>query len=1097
MNKCFIWILLTSLCVLLFPFALSAQQYDPALYQELHWRLIGPFRGGRTVAISGVPGQPNVFYMAPNNGGVWKTTDFGRTWNPIFDQPDNDRPNNDRPKNGQPSGSIGALAVAPSNPNTIYVGSGEGLRRPDLSVGDGMYKSTDGGRTWQHLGQRDGALRDAQQIASIIVDPKDPNRLFVAVQGHPYGPNAERGIFRSLDGGQTFQKVLYKDENVGGMDLVFDPRNSQVIFGSMWASRRPPWTTGGAYNGPGSGLYKSTDGGNTWRQLTKGLPGEAEGIGRIGPAISPPDPDRMYAWVNAKNGSGIYRSDDAGETWQQVNNEERMWGRGDDFGCVRVDPGNKDVIYVANTSTYKSTDAGKNFTAIKGAPGGDDYHTIWINPENPDIIALAVDQGATISVNGGQTWSSWYNQPTAQFYHVITDNEFPYWVYGGQQESGSVGTASRSDFGEITFRDWTTIGVEEYGYVAPDPLHPNLIYGGKVTVFDRNTAQTRDVSPVVLRTGQYRFNRTAPLIFSAADPRVLYLGSNVLFVTRDGGNSWQIISPDLTREDPGSPETLGPFVEADPAKGKHRGVIYSIAPSPKDANLIWAGTDDGVIQLTQDAGKHWQNVTPKELTPWSKLAQIDASHFDTPTAYAAVNRFRLDDLHPYIYRTHDSGQTWQKIVTGLPDNEPVNTVREDPERKGLLFAGTERTVYVSWDDGGHWQSLKLNLPPTSIRDLVVHHDDVVVGTHGRSFWILDNITPLRQFNPEITNAPAHLFAPQLTYRVRRDNNPDTPLPPEEPAGQNPPDGAMIDYWLEAAIPAPVTLEIVGTSSGKIVRHFSSADKPEPVNPKELNVPLYWVRPPRTLSAAPGMHRFLWDLTYPAPDALDHEYPISAIYHDTPRYPLGAAVLPGQYKVVLSVGGKSYTQTLPVKMDPRVKTSTEDLRRHFDLDQKIAEAVHKDYEALKQVRSLRAQLKALEQPSDESQRTKFMLPSLASELDKKAATIEGKEAGFGARYLSTPEGRSLSRLNSGLGTLLNALDTADAAPTTQQLAMFGELEKALQEQLSAWTQLKSKDIPELNDELKKAGLPPIDPEKPAAAAEDSSRTTTQDRDQNEE
>ncbi len=524
------------------------------------------------------------------------------------------------------------------------------------------------------------------------------------------------------------------------MDLVFDPRNSQVVFASMWSSRRPPWTTGGGYNGPSSGVYKSSDGGNSWSQLTKGLPGEAEGIGRIGPTVAPSDPNRMYAWVNAKKGSGIYRSDDAGESWQRVNDEERIWGRGDDFGCVRVDPRNKDVIYVANTSTYKSTDAGKDFTAIKGAPGGDDYHTIWINPENPDIIALAVDQGATISVNGGQTWSSWYNQPTAQFYHVITDNQFPYWVYGGQQESGSIGTASRSDFGEITFRDWTTVGVEEYGYVAPDPLHPNLIYGGKATVFDRNTGQTRDVSPEVLRTGQYRFNRTAPLIFSPADPHVLYLGSNVLFATRDGGNSWQILSPDLTREDPGIPATLGPFVADDPAKGKHRGVIYSLAPSPKDANLIWAGTDDGLIQVTRDGGKTWQNVTPPELTPWSKLAQMDASHFDTSTAYAAVNRFRLDDLHPYIYRTHDGGKSWQKIVSGLPDDEPVNTVREDPERKGLLFAGTERSVYVSWDDGDHWQSLQLNLPSTSIRDLVIHHDDVVVGTHGRSFWILDNIT---------------------------------------------------------------------------------------------------------------------------------------------------------------------------------------------------------------------------------------------------------------------------------------------------------------------------------------------------------------------
>ncbi len=1075
MIKRYLWILLTSLFLVPFPPTLSAQQYDRSMYQELRWRMIGPFRGGRTVAISGIPGQQNVFYMAPNNGGVWKTTDFGRTWNPIFDD--------------QPTQSIGALAVAPSNPNTIYVGSGEGLRRPDLSVGDGMYKSTDAGKTWQHLG-----LRDAQQIASIIVDPKDPNRLFVAAQGHPYGPNSERGLFRSLDGGQTFQKVFYKDENVGGMDLVFDPRNSQVIFASMWSSRRPPWTTGGGYSGPGSGLYKSTDGGNTWQQLTKGLPGAAEGIGRIGPTVSPSDPDRLYAWVNATKGSGIYRSDDAGESWQQINNEERIYGRGDDFGCVRVDPKNKDVIYVANTSTYRSTDAGKNFTAIKGAPGGDDYHTIWINPENPDIIAIAVDQGATISVNGGQTWSSWYNQPTAQFYHVITDNEFPYWVYGGQQESGSVGTASRSDFGEITFRDWTTLGVEEYGYVAPDPLHPNLIYGGKATVFDRNTGQTREVSPVVLRTGQYRFNRTAPLIFSAADPHVLYLGSNVLFSTRDGGNSWQIVSPDLTREDPGVPATLGPFVESDPAKGKHRGVIYSVAPSPKDANLIWAGTDDGVIQVTHDGGKNWQNVTPPELTPWSKLAQLDASHFDTASAYAAVNRFRLDDLHPYIYRTHDGGTTWQKIIIGLPDNEPVNTVREDPERKGLLFAGTERSVYVSWDDGDHWQSLKMNLPPTSIRDLVVHNDDIVVGTHGRSFWIMDNITPLRQFASDVANDSAHLYAPQLTYRVRRNNNPDTPLPPEEAAGQNPPDGAMIDYSLKSG-GALVTLEIKD-SAGNVIRHFSSADKTEPVDAKKLNVPTYWVRPSRVLSASPGMHRFIWNLHYPEPDVLEHEYPISAIYHDTPRYPLGATVLPGNYSVILTINGEKYTQRLTIRMDPRVKTSPEDLRRQFDLDQKIAGALHKDYEALQQVRSLRTQLKSLlvARQADVKGANLVSVTKSAADLEAKAAAIEGEE---GARYLSTPEGRTLVRLNGGLNTLVSGLDTADAAPTAQQSAVFVELDKALEEQLSKWTELKSKDVPEINQQLKKAGLPPLDLQKPVAGAEDEAQTTSQDRDRNEE
>jgi photosystem II stability/assembly factor-like uncharacterized protein len=1046
---------------------LSAQHFDPALYQELHWRMIGPFRAGRTVAISGVPGQPNIFYMAPNNGGVWKTTDYGRTWNPIFDD--------------QPTGSIGSLAVAPSNPDILYVGSGEGLRRPDLSVGDGIYKSTDAGRTWQHFG-----LRDAQQIGTIIIDPKDPNRLFVSALGHPYGPNAERGVYRSLDGGKTFQKVLYKDEDTGAIDLVFDPRNSQVIFADMWASRRPPWTTGGGYSGKGSGLHKSTDGGDHWRLITKGLPSEADGLGRIGLAVSLSDSDRMYANVDARKNGGVYRSDDAGETWQLVNTESRVWGRADDFAMVKADPRNKDVVYAANTSTYKSTDAGKTFTAIKGAPGGDDYHNIWINPDNPDIIALAVDQGATISVNGGKTWSSWYNQPTAQFYHVITDNQFPYWVYGGQQESGSVGTASRSDFGSITFRDWTTVGVEEYGYVAPDPLHPNLIYGGKATVFDRNTGQTRDMSPVVLRTGKYRFNRTAPIMFSPVDPRILYLGSNVLFMTRDGGNSWQEISPDLTREDPGVPPTLGQFVEADPAKGKHRGVIYSLAPSPKDVNLIWAGTDDGLIHVTRDGGKSWENVTPPELIPWSKVAQLDASHYDTESAYAAENRFRLDDLHTYIYRTHDGGKSWQKIVNGLPD-DPVNTVREDPERKGLLFAGTERSVYVSFDDGDHWQSLKQNLPPTSIRDLVVHNDDIVVGTHGRSFWILDDITPLRQLNADSTKVPAFVFKLQLTYRVRRNNNTDTPLPPEEPAGQNPPDGAMIDYCLRESETAPVTLEILG-ASGNLIRRFSSADKPEVVNDKDFNVPMYWVRPPRTLSTAPGMHRFMWDLTYPPPDVLSRDYPISAIQHDTPLYPLGAALLPGKYTVKLTADGKTYSQPLEIRMDPRVKTSPEDLKRLFDLDRKIADALHRDFEAIQQVRGLRRQLKSLTDKKLSPEITQMI-----ADLESKGAALEGDEGGYGTRFLSVPEGRSLARLNTGFSSVLSALDSADAPPTTQQVAVVGELEKALAEQLAAWEQLKLKDVAALNAQLKQAGLPAIDITKSAAASSDSVQTTSQDRD----
>ena len=1022
-----------------------AQTLSPDLYQGMRWRMIGPFRGGRTVAISGVPGTPNVFYMAPNNGGVWKTTDSGLTWNPIFDD--------------QPTGSVGALAIAPSNPDVIYVGSGEGLRRPDLSVGDGVYKSTDGGRTWLHLG-----LRDAQQIGAIVVDPHDPNRVFVAAVGHPYGPNSERGVFRSTDGGMTWQKILYKDENIGAIDLAFDSTNAQTIYAVLWASRRPPWTTGGSYGAPGSGLFKSADGGTTWEQLTKGLPSGAD-LGRIGIAIAPSDPKRMYALVQSEKAGGVYKSNDAGESWQRVNSENRVYGRGDDFACVRVHPKDRDTIFIANTSTYKSNDAGHSFTAIKGAPGGDDYHTVWVNPEDPQIIALASDQGVTITVNSGATWSSWYNQPTAQFYHVITDNQFPYWVYGGQQESGSAGTVSRSDVGEITFRDWYPVGVEEYGYVAPDPLDPNMIYGGKATRFDRVTRQTKDISPVALRTGKYRFNRTAPIIFSYVDPHTLYLGSNVLFATKDGGNSWQIISPDLTRADPGVPSSLGSFLDADPAKGKHRGVIYSIAPSPQDGNLIWVGTDDGLIQVTHDGGKTWQNVTPPDLTPWSKIAQLDASHFDTQTVYGAVNRFRLDDLRPHIYRTHDGGKTWQHTVNGIGENEPVNAVREDPERKGLLYAATEKTVYVSFDDGEHWQTLRLNLPVTSIRDLVVHGDDLVIGTHGRSFWILDNVTPLRQLTLEVANARSHLFAPQLTYRMRRNNNTDTPLPPEIPAGQNPPDGAMFDYWIKDRA-HKVVLE-VSDSDGKLIRKFASDDQPEPIDEKELNVPPFWIRPERMLSAEPGMHRFVWDMHYPPPDSLEHDYPISATYRDTPRYPLGPRILPGAYTVKLTMDGDTRVQSLTVKMDPRVKASPADLQAQFALETKIVDAMHRTFVALTQVRNLRASLQNLEQSGGAK------APASARQLDKKCSEMEGSEGGFGASFLSTPAGRSLVRLNAGLNTLLGAVDSADAAPTTQAASTFEEVNKALDEQLVRWDEILKKDLPALNTDLKNAGLRPVD------------------------
>ena len=1025
----------------------TSPQFPLNLYANLEWRCIGPFRGGRTVAATGVPNNPNLFYIGVNNGGVWKTTDAGRTWFPIFDS--------------QPTGSIGALAVAPSNPNVIYVGTGEGLRRPDLSTGDGIYKSTDAGNTWQHLG-----LRDGQQVANILIDPQDPNRVFVAVLGHPYGPNSERGVFRSTDGGETWQKILYKDDDIGAADLAFDPKNPLIIYTDLWSSRRPPWTTGNPLEGHSGGLFKSTDGGETWHPLTKGLPTNAQGLGRIGFGISPSSPNRIYALVDAApEVGGLYRSDDAGESWQRVNHEQRIWGRGSDFAWVRVSPENPDIIYICNTSTYRSTDAGTSFTAIKGAPGGDDYHAVWINPENPRIILLAADQGATISVNGGETWSSWYNQPTAQFYHVITDNQFPYWVYGGQQESGSAGTASRSDWGAITFRDWHPVGTEEYGYVAPDPLHPNLIYGGKVTRFDMITGQTQDVSPVLLRTGKYRFNRTAPLIFSPAAPHTLYLGSNVLFKTTDAGHSWQVISPDLTREDPGVPPNLGNMIASDPAQGKHRGVIYSLAPSPLDANLIWAGTDDGLIWLTRDGGQNWREVSPPGLTAWSKIAQLDASHFDPNGVYAAVNRFRLDDLHPYIYRTHDGGQTWEKITTGLPDDAAVNVVREDPVRQGLLFAGTERAIYVSFNDGDSWQSLQLNLPATSMRDLVIHNDDIVVGTHGRSFWILDDITPLRQLNEQIAAASAFLFKPGIAYRVRRNVNTDTPLPPEEPAGKNPPDGAIIDYTLQSAAPAAVKLQILD-ASGKIVRAFSSTDKPEATTEelgKELNVPLYWIRPPQILSDAAGQHRFVWDLRTPPPASLRHEYPISAIVHDTPRLPVGPAVMPGVYTVKLEVAGQTFSQPLEIKMDPRITAPVDQLDQQFRLASRICDAMNSTFASLAQVRAVRSQLRDLAH-----QAPKGEIADAIRALEEKVAPFEEAAAGSGP----AAHQQTFAQLNSQFAQLLAVVDGADAAPTQTAQDTTGDLQRSLTTLQTQWDDLKAHDINTLNDQLRRANLPTI-------------------------
>jgi photosystem II stability/assembly factor-like uncharacterized protein len=871
---------------------MAQKPYEVNVSSGLRWRMIGPFRGGRVNAVSGVLGQPDTFYFGSVGGGVWKSENAGRTWTPIFDS--------------QPIASIGAIGVAPSNPNVVYVGTGEADMRSQISYGNGMYKSTDAGKTWTHLG-----LEDTRQIGRVIVDPKNADVVFVAAMGHVYGPNTERGVYRSRDGGKSWRKVLFKNENVGAIDLAFDPQDSRTIYATLWNTRRPPWSIYPPSYGPGSGIFKSTDGGDNWQQLTNGVP--TEGLGHVGLAVAPTNRSRVYAIVDAKAG-GLYRSDDGGATWSRASEDKRIWGRGWYFCKVAVDPKNANVVYVSNTSLYRSTDAGKTFTAIKGAPGGDDYHQLWIYPDDPSRMILASDQGAVVTLDGAKTWSSWYNQPTAELYHVAADNRFPYWVTGAQQDSGSVGVPSRSGLAEISMHDWKPVCAgDEAGYTAPDPLHPEILFGDVVTRCNLITGETKNVSPERMLTVPARHTWTLPLVFSKADPHALYFSDQFLFKTTNGGESWTQLGPDLTREDPGVPPNLDEATAADAPdakEGKRRGVIYTIAPSPLRAQTVWVGTDDGYIQLTNDDGKTWQNVTPPALTSWSKVVMMDASHFDVDEAYAAVDRHRLEDNEPYVYRTRDAGKTWQRITKGLPGGVYMQTVKEDPQRRGLLFAGTELGVFVSFNDGDQWQPLQLNLPPVSMRDLVIHENDLIVGTHGRGFWVLDNITPLRQINDEVLRADAYLFHPADAFNMPQGSENGTPQPRDEPLAENPPEGAIIDYHLKQNISGPVVLEILNPA-GETIRRYSSEDRSPPLNPDTLSIPAFWIRTPAPLPSTAGMHRWVWDLR-PTPPA---ERPGGGGGGGRGGAP---PVLPGIYTVKLTVAGKSYTQSLRVLMDPRIK-----------------------------------------------------------------------------------------------------------------------------------------------------------------------------------
>jgi photosystem II stability/assembly factor-like uncharacterized protein len=863
----------------------QSPQIDPSLFSDLKWRHVGPFRAGRVNAVSGAVGQPNTFYFGSVGGGVWKTTNIGRTWTPIFD--------------GTGVASIGAIAVAPSNPDVVYVGTGEADMRDSIAYGDGVYKSTDAGKTWRKIG-----LDTTRQIGRIIVHPRDPNVVYVAALGHVYGPHPDRGVYRSRDGGATWQKVLFKNENVGAIDLAFDSANPQIVYAALWAVRRPPWFIYAPANGPGSGLYKSTDGGTTWNQLTSGLP--TEGLGRMGIAVAPSNPRRVYVIADAKEG-GLFRSDDAGATFTKTSGDQRIWQRGWYFTKIAVDPRNADVVYVPNTGVYKSTDAGRTWGApIKASPGGDDYHQIWIEPDDPGRMIVGGDQGTIVTVDGARTWSSWYNQPTAQLYHVAPDYRFPYWVTGAQQDSGAVTVPSRVWHSVISMHHWTGICAGgESGYTAPDPLHPDVLFGGTVEKCNVVTGETKNVTPEKPEAGvTYRHAWTQPLVFSKADPRALYFANQFVYKTVDGGGTWTKISPDLTREDPGVPANLDAAAAADAPADKRRGVVYTLAPSPIRAPVIWAGTDDGLIQLTQDDGQTWRDVTPPELTPWTKVVMIEASHADANIAYAAVERHQLEDYEPHVYRTRDGGKTWQTITTGLPSGVYVQTVKEDPVRAGLLFCGTERGVFVSFDAGDRWQSLQMNLPPASMRDLAIKDDDLIVATHGRGFWILDNITPLRQIDAAALSADAILFKPADAYLLPEPSEQGTPLPKDEPAAENAPWGAIVDYYLKTAPGGAVTLEI-SDASGAIVRRFASDERPQPRDPNTLSVQTVWAPTGQPLSAAPGMHRWLWNLRGTPPAGGGRG-----------RGAAAPSVRPGTYTVKLTVDGRTFSHPLVVRPDPR-------------------------------------------------------------------------------------------------------------------------------------------------------------------------------------
>jgi len=1019
----------------------AAPFVDEKLFGAMRWRQVGPFRGGRVLAVTGVRGEPNIFYFGAVSGGVWKSTDTGANWQPLFD--------------AQDIASIGAIAVADSDHNIIYAGSGEACIRGNISYGNGVYKSVDGGKTWKNVG-----LKDSQHIGAVIINPKDPNTVFVAALGHAYGPNEERGVFRTTDGGKTLQKVLYKDNKTGAIDVVFDPNNPNTLFASLWEVYRNPWSLNSG--GPGSGLYKSTDGGSTWTRLEgHGLP--AGIMGRIGVSVSGADSNRVYAMIESKEG-GLYCSDDGGENWIRINQDGRLRQRPWYFSHVFADPKSADTVYVLNTGMLRSTDAGRTFNLLP-APHGD-HHGLWIDPDDPRRLINGNDGGATISTDGGVTWTTQYNQPTAQFYHVITDNRWPYYIYGAQQDNSTVAIKSYDDDGVIGRQDWYAVGGGESGYIAPYPPDPNIVFANGESFasrFDKRTEQLVDISVYPLDVSGngsdkllHRFNWTSPLLVSPHDPNVLYTAMERIFKSTDMGQSWTAISPDLTRNDKSKQKPSGGPITLDITSVEYYDTVFAVAESPVKKDMIWAGTDDGLVQLTTDGGQHWNNVTPKDMPEWSMVSIVEPSHFDAGTAYIAVDRHKFDDFRPFIFRTRDSGKTWILTANGIPQGAYVHAVREDTKRKGLLFAGTELGVYFSIDDGGHWQPLKLNLPTVPIHDLAMHGDDLVVATHGRSFWVLDDITPLRQIEPASANAQIVLFKPETALRLHLPDQIDR----RGPVGDDPPPGAIINYYFKESPKDEVKLEIFD-KSGKLVRSLSSKEK------KGFEQPPEWpdqVKEVTTIPASAGMNRYAWNLRWEAPVPIP-----GAFYSD--QGPQGPIATPGEYTVKLIVGNQTQTQPLEIVMDPRVKNVTaDDLQKQFDLAMQVRDANQALHVAVNQVRTMRAELKAIQERFEDDPKLKALVGQ-AGVLDKKMEPVEeqliqvnmkGSEAN-----LAFP-----NMLNEQLDSLAGIVQAGDSAPSKQEYEVFKMLRDKLDQQLAAWKQIMSSDVPAFNQLVHNSDVPAL-------------------------